>query len=377
MDIISIIILLGIVQGFFVGLLYITKKSGNIRANKFVGVLFLTFSISIMHFFFHRMGIYYEYPHLFGISMPVLFLFGPLFFFYVKLLINKNYQLKKEHLFHLLPFIFCIIIMIPSYFRSGEQKLKEINYMVTMWGTIISFIQIVHLFAYNTAIYKIVGRHKELIKRSESSIEKIDLHWIQNGIICFVVTFGLMLVLMVMALMGIDTMETFHVLIPLIVSFIIFTMGYLGLNQTDIPVIDEELSSPIQIRKYEKSTLKDDKADEYVIKIKDYMDKSKPYLDNELSLQKLSDKLCIHTHHLSQIINDNFNQNFFDFINSYRVEEAKRLLCGKETSQYTVLAVAEEAGFNSKTSFNTAFKKFTGMTPSEFRKQNPIENQNK
>ena len=97
------------------------------------------------------------------------------------------------------------------------------------------------------------------------------------------------------------------------------------------------------------------------------MESEKPHLDSDLTLPKLADHLQIPPHHLSQIINESLKQNFFDFVNGYRVEEAKQLLLDPEKSSFTVLAIAEEAGFNSKTVFNTAFKKGTGKTPSAFR----------
>ena len=99
------------------------------------------------------------------------------------------------------------------------------------------------------------------------------------------------------------------------------------------------------------------------------MQKERPYLESELTLPKLADLLQVPPHHLSQVINESLGQNFFDFVNAHRVEEAQRLLRDPERSAYTVLAIAEEAGFNSKTAFNTAFKKVTGKTPTEFRQQ--------
>ena len=94
----------------------------------------------------------------------------------------------------------------------------------------------------------------------------------------------------------------------------------------------------------------------------------KPYLDGDITLQKLAKALGISPHHLSQTINEHLKQNFFDFINTYRIEEAKRMLLDPAKKHYSILAVSEEVGFNSKSAFNTAFKKQVKMTPSEFRK---------
>jgi YesN/AraC family two-component response regulator len=99
------------------------------------------------------------------------------------------------------------------------------------------------------------------------------------------------------------------------------------------------------------------------------MEKDKLYQEHELTLQTLSDKLRIPSYQVSQAINEGMKKNFYDLVNGYRVEEAKRLLIDPKNQNYTILSVGFEAGFNSKTTFNTVFKKFTGLTPSDFREK--------
>ena len=100
------------------------------------------------------------------------------------------------------------------------------------------------------------------------------------------------------------------------------------------------------------------------------MNNEKPYLDSDLTLQKLAKAVSISHHHLSQTINEQLNQSFIDFINAYRIEAAKRMLVDPAKKHYSILAVSEEVGFNSKSAFNTAFKKHAHTTPSEFRNSN-------
>ena len=97
------------------------------------------------------------------------------------------------------------------------------------------------------------------------------------------------------------------------------------------------------------------------------MEQDKLYRETELTLQQLSDKLQLPTYQVSQAINEGMKRNFYDLVNSYRVEEAKRLLKDRKSMNYTILSVGFDAGFNSKTTFNTVFKKFTGYTPTAFR----------
>jgi len=124
----------------------------------------------------------------------------------------------------------------------------------------------------------------------------------------------------------------------------------------------------VPAKKYEKSTLTNERSDAYLKKLLMVMETEKPYTDGDLALPKLASRLNMSAHHLSQIINERLQQNFFDFVNTYRVEEAKRKLVDPAKKHYSLLAIAEEVGFNSKSAFNTAFKKQTQMTPSEFRK---------
>jgi len=121
-------------------------------------------------------------------------------------------------------------------------------------------------------------------------------------------------------------------------------------------------------RKYERTSLSDAIKENYKNKLLRYMETRKPYLDPSLCLNDLAKKISIPPHHLSQVLNTCLNQNFFDFINSYRIKESRRLLSEQRSDKKTILEILYETGFNSKSVFNTAFKKHTGTTPTQFRK---------
>ncbi|MBC7910399.1 MAG: helix-turn-helix domain-containing protein, partial [Pyrinomonadaceae bacterium] len=127
----------------------------------------------------------------------------------------------------------------------------------------------------------------------------------------------------------------------------------------------------IPVKRYEKSTLTQERAERSLSRLREVMLAEKPFTDSELTLPKLAGRMGISAHHLSQIINERLNQNFFDFINAHRIEEAKRRLFDPKKKHLSILGIAEEVGFNSKSTFNAAFKKHTGMTPSEWRKSSP------
>jgi AraC-like DNA-binding protein len=154
----------------------------------------------------------------------------------------------------------------------------------------------------------------------------------------------------------------------------VFFIAYYSLKQKEIYPVDEKQRS--ELIAFNEEPLPDSKRkivpDEEIPILKQQltslMIEQKPYLDSELNLVKLADLLSISSHQLSYLINTGFNENFFQYINKFRVEKAKDLLRSSEKDNLTILGIAFESGFNSKTSFNTTFKKITNQTPSEFKK---------
>ena len=146
---------------------------------------------------------------------------------------------------------------------------------------------------------------------------------------------------------------------------IIFGIGYMTLRQ---PEVFSGLLALKHASKYEKSSLTPANAEAYLQQLMDIMEMEKPFLQGGLKLEDLARRLSISPHHLSQIINVRLRRNFYDFINSYRVEAAKSRLTDPKENYVTILSIAYDVGFNNKASFNAAFKKHTGITPSQFKK---------
>jgi AraC-like DNA-binding protein len=159
-----------------------------------------------------------------------------------------------------------------------------------------------------------------------------------------------------------------NLLVPLGASALIYALGYLEMRKRSRPAAAAEEDAGAPAKKYEWSTLTPERSERYLNKLLQHMERVKPFTDRELTMQKLAKQVSIPPHHLSQTINEQLGKSFSDFINSYRVAEAKRRLLDPSKSHYSVLAIAEEVGFNSKSAFNTVFKKHVNMTPSEFRK---------
>jgi AraC-like DNA-binding protein len=367
MDLVTIIILIGIGQGFFVSVLLLTLNRGNKTANRLLGILMIMFSISISGFVFIRTDSYKDFPFIIGLPSTVIFLFGPLFYFYVKELTCGVFNFKKKDILHFIPFAALILYKLPFYFKNSEDKLNSISSAgILDENLVILIVQIIHLFIYLYFVKKLLDEYEVKIKSTMSSLEKINLRWVTLGMNAFLIIFGIMTIFIGLFISGINVYSIYIALIPLLVSITILAIGYFGLTK---PIIIPPEIENSKSKKYEKSSLTPENSEKYLNKLLKIMECEKPYLNNDLTLQKLSELLAVSPHHLSQIINEKKNQNFFDFINSYRIEEAKNLLIDKRGELLTILAIAEEVGFNSKSAFNIAFKKYTSLTPSQFKKQ--------
>jgi AraC-like DNA-binding protein len=369
MDILTVIILLGIVHGFFLGFILLSIRRENQDANRVLGILIILFSYVLHPFFFRGTDLYEKLPHLILTAHPIVFLLSPLFLFYVKTLTSNTIKFKRIYFFHLIPFIFYIIYLIPFFLKNADEKIRILQYDVTGIGKIEYLIMIavpIQVFGYLILAYRTAKKYNRNLKDSFSSIEKINLDWIQTNISWF---FVLGAVMTVNALLYINGFENFvnvnsGIVAPIIVVLIIYSIGYQGLLQPEIFMTSVE-----KPKKYKKTNLESDKAKKYLKNLISYMESEKPYIKNNLTLKNLSEMSAIPYYHLSRIINENLEQNFFDFVNRYRIEEAKEKLLNPDFNHYSILGIAQDVGFNSKSAFNVAFKKYTDKTPSQFRSE--------
>jgi AraC-like DNA-binding protein len=221
---------------------------------------------------------------------------------------------------------------------------------------------------------QIVHRYRMHVKDVFSNLEKIKLDWLQN--ITLVITAGLIFFIIENALFLFDIKSTqIFDTSSLVAALMFYTLGYMGLiktQQLNVPFISESINEIEKMTnpkgKYIKSGLNEDDAQEIRQKLLKTMNEDKPFMDSNLTLNSLARLLNVSPHNLSQVINMHLEQNFFDFINEYRLEQVKQDMVDPKKSHLTILAIALEAGFNSKSAFNLIFKKHTGLTPSEYKK---------
>ncbi|HEX8710056.1 MAG TPA: helix-turn-helix domain-containing protein [Pyrinomonadaceae bacterium] len=358
--------LLGAAQGLFLGVMLLSIKGGNRVANRILAALVFTIALTLAGAVTRTMHYDFAFPHLSRIHDPFPFLAVPLLFLYIKTLISRKSVFSKKELLHFIPFILCAGYLIPYYLQSREAKLQ---YMISeyyypspgRWYYVRSALLILVAGFYLVLIVLNILRFAREGKGQNSPAGRAILFQIRFFVIGFLILFvgGVLRYLLD------DTAKT-NLLVPLGASIFIYAIGYLSFKNPE--VLTREEDEPVLVKKYERSSLTAETAERYLKRLLQLMETEKLYLDSGLTISKLAEKLSVPAPHLSQTINERLSQNFIDFINTYRVEEAKRRLLDPAWKHYSVLAIAEEVGFNSKSSFNSVFKKHVRMTPSEFRK---------
>jgi AraC-like DNA-binding protein len=222
-----------------------------------------------------------------------------------------------------------------------------------------------HFFIYLGLTYNSLLNYRKIIKDKYSQIDQINLDWLSVSIN----TFGLVAILsLIQSFIALaENRSVFMVTLLVLLIFIFYFVNRVILKALRQPEIFAGIAQN-ETGKYLGSNLTAGQIEEYKKHLLALLATEKPYLNPQVSLSDLSEKLSVSTKHLSQVINQSFNKNFFDFINTYRIQEVQKILKESKDNKITVLEAMYEAGFNSKSSFNTAFKKETGQTPTEFRK---------
>jgi len=243
-------------------------------------------------------------------------------------------------------------------YPGAEYTLQAFESMV--FNTLLT----VQIFFYLIYSLIILRNYRAEIKRLYSSVENINLIWILFIIGAFTLMWLLDTCLSIIILTGINNHLLNNILFSLAIltnfTFAIYIV-YKGLKQSDT------FSGIKNNNKYKSSKLTESDSNRYHYNLHKYISEYKPYLNPNLTIKELSEKTDIPSRLLSQIINERLKQNFFDFINMHRIEEAKRILISNTDPKQTILEVLYECGFNSKSAFNAAFKKYTGLTPTKFK----------
>lgn len=371
-----------IVAGFILILLLLLVmlgKRSKMRADWYL-ILYLAFSLFGQVYSFVELSEWMQTSYWMLLGRGLYLLYTPFFFLYVWSLIHDGAIPRWLYLILFGPFVIYVIHFLYFYgwiFSVVDPNTIEIKNGVLYiqrtapwsWVLFIALFLVIEPF-YLVWFYSMFRNYKRRLLSSVSNIDKVHLNWIK---ILFSIRGFTALFLVPVSLMavgsGFVTMHFLQMTIEGISLIFFFLLGYYGFNQTTVfsNPVDDKVDEREHVS-YERSGLTEELMLELHEKLLQIMDTQKPYLNGELSAKELASTIGISPNHLSEILSKVQHQNFFDFVNGYRVREVKTRIKNPQFVHYTLLAIALDSGFNSKTSFNTVFKRVTGRTPSEYAK---------
>ena len=378
-DAIDLFMLIGAGQGVFLGIL-ILHKHHQLLANRFLGILMIVYSLLLFYLTFTYDRLHYEHPIVLGMLTGLALLIAPLHYLYAKYLVTDIIKFDQKDTIHFIYYV-AYLVFLTIYVLSGQAG--TVDYSETelpIRFVIFNWILVIQCLSYMVITLLKLYRYSHGIKNVFSNLDKVKLNWLRNITLIFTIGLIMFLIENILYLSGIRFANFFD-FSSVIAALMFYTLGYMGLLKTEVfkePAVSESIHQLTELQsqgnlvreKYSKSGLSMSNAKIIQDRLLTLMEKDTPYADSNLTLNSLSRKLNVTPHNLSQVINIHLGQNFFDLINQYRIEKVKKDIIDPEKSNLTLLALAFEAGFNSKAAFNIIFKKHTGMTPTEFRKKN-------
>ncbi len=373
------VLYIGMAQSFFAGLMIATKKPQQLSDRVLAAWLFMiTFEMAF------ALGKSY-YDHLLSFTF-IPFTYGPLLYLYTRFLTEEEPRFHWKCWLHFIPFLVFFILTI-IYRKSNVLRIDDFweRDRFFLLRMIYSFSFIISISTYSILSFLLIRKYQKNLGDIYSfTSDKITLNWLKGVLISFSLTYLVMFIAGAFNIFNRTSSPD-----PLLFSYIgltlfAFAFSIYGYKQPDIykhyGIVPEEFSPGENGRKpdhngsngngkYLRSGLKEQEAEKYLKQLLKIMEEEKPYLNGELSINDLTKRMEIPRHYLTQILNGKLGKNFYTFINEYRVKEVIRMMQDPEYDRFTLLALGFEAGFNSKSSFNSIFKNFTGMTPSEYKEK--------
>jgi AraC-like DNA-binding protein len=348
-----------------------TVKKGRRLSNFLLGSFLLLLAINIADGLLTYHKFFLRFPELALIEDCLILLYGPLIFIYTRSVIYKDFSLTIGLWLHSVPFILLALASIVGYHLQSTDLQQQIQNAITQHELPNEFYVAVagiyiHLFWYLFLAWREVRRYRMGLKDLVSSIHEINLEWLAFMIYSF--AFLLMLSLANRMITLTSWRNYFDAMMVAVFVFLFFFVNAIVIRGLRHPEIFAGIDETSPSQKYKGSTLTALEKDDMRVRLISIMENERLFLNPDITLEDLAIKLSVSSKKLSQLLNETFQQNYFDFINSYRIEEAKKIMTESTDSKLTVLEVLYQAGFNSKSSFNTLFKNKVGLTPSEFKK---------
>lgn len=367
-NVLSIIILC---QLSLLVLFLLSINRGRKLSNRLLAGVFVLLIINLLDGVVTYYGTYTRFPAFAHLEDGFVFLLGPVIYFYTRSVVYRDFHITRKHLVHAIPFLVITLLYQVYYHWQTEEYQRMIQEAIVEQKLPPQFyasalVIYLHIGSYIFFSFRELNRYRTKIREKFSSIDKINLDWLGYLLSSMMAIVVLSLIYTIMPAVGLKEYFRFGLALVFLAMFIFINgVVWKGLRQPELFAgVDQEPDIPE--KKY-----KDQLTEEELRLIRESLTKAmedrREYLNPDLTLDNLAESLGYPSRKVSQVMNDSFNQNFFDFINTYRIREAERLLRDSPDPKLTVLEVMYACGFNSKSSFNTIFKNKTGLTPSAYR----------
>ncbi|WP_298895594.1 helix-turn-helix domain-containing protein [uncultured Psychroserpens sp.] len=368
MNILSVIFLINVIQGFFLASILAFNLKKQKKSNLFLVILITIISLYQIKAIIVLEGYYNSFPFLIQFFLPFHFLLGPLFFFYIKYTASIGDKFKKKDVLHFIPAVICLLTLLPFYLKSGAEKLaiyshpepdnfsvdsQKIYYYVPILISIIFYCWKSWTF--------IKSKNKKIDGRANKDyLEK--LIWLQKYTTMFLVFICCFLGAFLIFVF--TDFHQFYVMLATVFasSILIHYIAYWTIKESGV------MQNHATTTKTTKGILMQDRILDLKKEIVSILEDEQLFLNSDLTARYFCERLKINSHYLSQIINNEFQCNMSYLINSYRVSYAQNIIKSGAYNHLNFLGIANMSGFNSANAFARVFKQHVGQTPSQFKK---------
>ena len=370
--------LLGAIHGCVLAVVLASRPRNRV-ANRLLAAAMVVFSVALASSVYHGAGLEPRFPHFFGVGYPLPLLFGPFIYLYTVTASDRARGLRRRDALHFLPFVLVVAAALPIYLMSAAGKMALLEQIrqgsVPLLIRVVDPLKYVSGIAYAVVTLAALRRHRARIQESYASLERVNLRWLLRLAGASAAIWALATALAMTDAADRAFFERSDDVIALAVAVLVYAIGYMALRQPEVfdyaaprEPDDAEPSAAAEPRPYERSGLSEPDAAALERKLLDAMERDRLYQDSDLTLADLADRLGTSPHKLSEVLNGRLDMTFYDFVNGYRVREVQRRIADERSRNLTILALAMDAGFASKSTFNHVFRQRTGQTPSAYRR---------
>ncbi len=351
-----LLIAFGAFQAIFIAIIFITNGHQSLP-KRFFSIFLIVEGFTLVERLLVETQLIVNVPHLLGVSYPLSFVKAPILFLMALAIVNPKFKLRKIHSLHFVIYLIMQLINIPFYFQTAEFKLETVAAFMDFIPTYETFEFYLYVsFYFHIGIY---------IAASIVVLSKYKTHFKNNGLANWFLKvlwlYGAVLIIgfLYFVIRPLDWFEVplLNTISMLIMTFLIQSIAYTFFAKSNLFNLNQGLSLEKVDRMIKHEQL-----------IKSKLEKEKVYTNDLLSLEEFARSIDLSKKEVSDLINQRFGLSFKELINQYRVEEAKSIMKNEIDPKVSLIAIAEEAGFNNKVSFYRAFKKYTGKSPSDFLK---------